>query len=407
MVGCGYVASLVAKQQMERGEIMDSEIIISIQFAPLKHSAGDKITGTIGSTRDKMDPLFFEPFGITSSAIYTEQAIQSIWRMDVEIIMVMISLTLSCFFVGLQLLHVKKNQEKEKENVFGAAHWCTLNDHQVMNLSFVLDRDPVSLCGSDQNLEDFPVLRDSSKTLNSSASFDSIAMQMETKALTEEAISMTEKKMNMSLDDIIKMSKKNAAKGKRPPRPPIKNQGFQNRNPSHGNALLQGFMDSRSSIRQGVLAKRRSNVHGNQFTVITEMARKAAASSVQNRMRNPNGGCVLTPLQRSADADSDIKDHLRADNCIVQLQALDAIFANMNAMRMDFVIEKINPGGSMQLVQRPFGSRQQQRRGGRRPRGGVRPGQRCFGSGQRQGRGGPHGGAHGGRRAADRLPSAH
>ncbi|XP_042452347.1 uncharacterized protein LOC122036981 [Zingiber officinale] len=220
---------------------------------------------------------------------------------------------------------------------------------------------------------------------------------METKALTEEAISMTEKKMNMSLDDIIKMSKKNAAKGKRPPRPPIKNQGFQNRNPSHGNALLQGFMDSRSSIRQGVLAKRRSNVHGNQFTVITEMARKAAASSVQNRMRNPNGGCVLTPLQRSADADSDIK----------QLQALDAIFANMNAMRMDFVIEKINPGGSMQLVQRPFGSRQQQRRGGRRPRGGVRPGQRCFGSGQRQGRGGPHGGAHGGRRAADRLPSAH
>ncbi|XP_042452348.1 uncharacterized protein LOC122036982 isoform X1 [Zingiber officinale] len=213
---------------------------------------------------------------------------------------------------------------------------------------------------------------------------------METKALTEEAISMAEKKMNMSLDDIIKMSKKIAAKGKRPPRPP-------NRNPSHGNAVLHGFMDSRSSIRQGVLAKRRSNVHGNQFPVITEMARKAAAISVQNRMRNPNGGCVLTPLQRSADADPDIK----------QLQALDAIFANMNAMRMDFVIEKINPGGSMQLVQRPFGSRQQQGRGGRRPRGGVQPGQRCFGSGQRQGRGGPHGGAHGGRRAADRSPSAH
>ncbi|KAG6502470.1 hypothetical protein ZIOFF_034749 [Zingiber officinale] len=165
---------------------------------------------------------------------------------------------------SLQLFHVKKNQEKEKENVFGVAHWCTLNDHQ-----------------------------------------------METKALTEEAISMAEKKMNMSLDDIIKMSKKNAAKGKRPPRPPIKNNGFQNRNPSHGNAVLHGFMDSRSSIRQGVLAKRRSNVHGNQFPVITEMARKAAAISVQNRMRNPNGRCVLTPLQRSADADSDIKDHLR------------------------------------------------------------------------------------------------
>ncbi|XP_042420439.1 uncharacterized protein LOC122008678 [Zingiber officinale] len=98
---------------------------------------------------------------------------------------------------------------------------------------------------------------------------------MATKALTKEAIAMTKKKMNMSLDDIIKMSKKNSAKGKRPPRPPIKHQGFQNRNPSHGNTMLQGFMDSRSSIRQGVLAKRRSNFHGNQFPVNTEVARKA------------------------------------------------------------------------------------------------------------------------------------
>ncbi|KAG6481659.1 hypothetical protein ZIOFF_058277 [Zingiber officinale] len=71
---------------------------------------------------------------------------------------------------------------------------------------------------------------------------------MATKALTKEAIAMTEKKMNMSLDDIIKMSKKNSAKGKRPPRPP-------NRNPSHGNIVLQGFMDSRSSIRQEHLSK--------------------------------------------------------------------------------------------------------------------------------------------------------
>ncbi|XP_042448979.1 uncharacterized protein LOC122033895 [Zingiber officinale] len=100
---------------------------------------------------------------------------------------------------------------------------------------------------------------------------------MATKALTKEAIVMTEKKMNMSLDDIIKMSKKNSAKGKRPLRPLIKHQGFQNRNPSHGNTVLQGFMDSRSSIRQGVLAKRRSNFHGNQFPVITEVARKAAS----------------------------------------------------------------------------------------------------------------------------------
>ncbi|KAG6481954.1 hypothetical protein ZIOFF_058578 [Zingiber officinale] len=102
---------------------------------------------------------------------------------------------------------------------------------------------------------------------------------MATKALTKEAIAMTEKKMNMSLDDIIKMSKENSAKGKRPPRPPVSEYilARKNRNPSHGNTVLQGFMDSRSSIRQGVLAKRRSNFHGNQFLVIIEAARKAAS----------------------------------------------------------------------------------------------------------------------------------
>ncbi|KAG6505927.1 hypothetical protein ZIOFF_031240 [Zingiber officinale] len=367
---------------------------------------------------------------------------------------------------------------------------------------------------------------------------------MAMKALTKEAIAMTEKKMNMSLDDIIKMSKKNAAKGKRPPRPPIKNQGFRNRNPSHGNTVLQGFMDSRSSIRQGVLAKRRSNFHGNQFPVITEVARKAAAVSAQNRMINQNGrstdyeafmclnffqdamfhpmlvfdhldiskssrfwiwvegfvlawnllfrdvdeedanvkqkveteketGCllpvsgilhamslkdyfmepevlfilstsfskhlhlplkdvvdlkhgdggtavpnlVLTPtIQRSANAGSSSK----------RPQTLDALFANMNETRMNFVSQKINARGSVQLERRSFGSRQQQRRGGPRggvqlirrpfgsrqqqqervgrgPRGGVQLGQMRFGSGQPQGRGGPRGGAHRGPRAATRL----
>ncbi|XP_074573767.1 uncharacterized protein LOC141830179 [Curcuma longa] len=240
---------------------------------------------------------------------------------------------------------------------------------------------------------------------------------MATKALTKEAIAMNEKKMNMSLDDIIKMSKKNAAKGKRPPRPPIKSQGFQNRNPSRGNPVLQGFMDSRSSIRQGVLAKRRSNFHGNQFPVISEVARKAAAISVQNRMINQNGRRVSTPtLQRSANTGSNGK----------RFQTLDALFANMNEMRMNFVSQKINPGGRVQLVgkpfgsrqqqrrggprgvvqlvQRPFGSRQQQGRGGRGPRGGVQPGQRRFGSAQQQGRGGPRGGAaHGGRLAGARV----
>ncbi|XP_074573811.1 uncharacterized protein LOC141830225 [Curcuma longa] len=235
--------------------------------------------------------------------------------------------------------------------------------------------------------------------------------QMATKALIKEAIAMTEKKINMSLDDIIKMSKKNAAKGKRPPRPPTKFfEGFQNRNPSHGNAVLQGFMDSRSSIRQGVFANRRSNFHGNQFPSITEAARKAAAISVQNRMINQNGRRVLAPtLQSSANAGSNSR-----------VTSYDLLFPNVKfSCFAKQRLRRINPGasvqpvgrpfgsrqqqrrggrgsrGGVQLVQRPFGSRQQQGRGGRGPRGDVQLGQRRFGSGQQQGRGGPRGGAHG------------
>ncbi|KAG6532679.1 uncharacterized protein LOC122040637 [Zingiber officinale] len=111
LVGCRVVAPLAAKQQMKRHETMDCEIIINIQLAPLNRREGDKINGTIRSTRDNKDPLFIEPLDITSSTIYIEQATQSIWRMDVELIMVMVSLTSSCIFVGLQLFHVKKKPE--------------------------------------------------------------------------------------------------------------------------------------------------------------------------------------------------------------------------------------------------------------------------------------------------------
>ncbi|RRT83934.1 hypothetical protein B296_00015632 [Ensete ventricosum] len=45
---------------------------------------------------------------------------------------------------------------------------------------------------------------------------------METKPLTAEAIALTEKKMDMTLDDIIKMSKKNTSKGRRPLRMPVR-----------------------------------------------------------------------------------------------------------------------------------------------------------------------------------------
>ncbi|ONM04908.1 hypothetical protein ZEAMMB73_Zm00001d032350 [Zea mays] len=99
---------------------------------------------------------------------------------------------------------------------------------------------------------------------------------MESPPLTAEAIAYTEKKMDMALEDIIKMSKKKNPGGKKPPRQPIKKHPFQNGNSNKGNGKVQSFMESRSTIRQGVLAQRRSNLGGNQFPATKQAAKKAA-----------------------------------------------------------------------------------------------------------------------------------
>ncbi|KAG6484556.1 hypothetical protein ZIOFF_053076 [Zingiber officinale] len=227
---------------------------------------------------------------------------------------------------------------------------------------------------------------------------------MATKPLTNEAIAMTEKKMDMALDDIIKMSKKNAARGKRPPRPPIKNQGFQYTNPSQGNTRAQHFIDSRSSIRQGVLATRRSNFHGNQFPVTTEMARKSVGMPIRSRMMNQNGRRKSSTLLLSISAvihscllDSELLNGLKCTFDIPQLtkttgiqrkvadvssirkdkvvakkrpQTLDALFANMKEQRMKFMNQKMNHGISIPPAQRHVAPRQQQQQGRAGPRGG-------------------------------------
>jgi len=106
---------------------------------------------------------------------------------------------------------------------------------------------------------------------------------MESLPLTAEAIAFTEKKMDMTLEDIIKMSKKKNPGGKKPPRQPIKKHPFQNGNSIQGNTKVQRFMESRSTIRQGVLAQRRSNLGGNQFPVTKQAAKKAAAMPMRNK----------------------------------------------------------------------------------------------------------------------------
>ncbi|KAL0909936.1 hypothetical protein M5K25_020848 [Dendrobium thyrsiflorum] len=110
MVGCWYNESSVLDKQEKIEDMMDCKILINIQFPPMDPKEGEHLNGTIKSTRQTWDPLYFEPISLSSYKMYDEQATESIWRMDIEIIIVVISLTLSCIFIISQILYAKKNQ---------------------------------------------------------------------------------------------------------------------------------------------------------------------------------------------------------------------------------------------------------------------------------------------------------
>ncbi|KAL6646438.1 hypothetical protein ACP70R_018046 [Stipagrostis hirtigluma subsp. patula] len=184
---------------------------------------------------------------------------------------------------------------------------------------------------------------------------------MEALPITAEAIAFTEKKMDMTLEDIIKMSKKKNPGGKKTPRQPIKKRPFQNGNTSQGNAKVQRFMESRSSIRQGVLAQRRSNLGGNQFPVTKQAAKKAAMMPVRNRAVRWNKPSASTLVQRRPVGDA----FPNAKGKEAQNQAprtMDALFAQMKAQRMRTVPQQqANPAPGRQFNQQR--RVQQQRRG--------------------------------------------
>ncbi|KAK9144008.1 hypothetical protein Syun_013408 [Stephania yunnanensis] len=122
---------------------------------------------------------------------------------------------------------------------------------------------------------------------------------MDVKPLTadEEAIARrNDKKIDMTLDDIIKMSKSNASKGKKhrvSNKSQFFNSGVAGAAAKGNSGKMRRFMDSRSSVRQGYLAKRRSNFHDNQFPLAAEAARKAMTAPIRNRpFYNRNRGGV-------------------------------------------------------------------------------------------------------------------
>ncbi|XP_058095935.1 uncharacterized protein LOC131241216 isoform X3 [Magnolia sinica] len=180
-----------------------------------------------------------------------------------------------------------------------------------------------------------------------------ISYTMETMPpMTAEAIARTEKKMNMTLDDIIKMSRKSSSKAIMRPRASKISRGFLNGVASQvKSSKILRFMDSRSSLRQDVLAQRRSNFKGNQFAVAKGVARRAAIAPIWNRtctrnsgmhwnkprlagppaqMKAAEGGFVGRVLKKVADEAM----HYKTADEAMHYKTLDSLFANMKEQRM-------------------------------------------------------------------------
>ncbi|TYH74633.1 hypothetical protein ES332_D05G413900v1 [Gossypium tomentosum] len=107
MVGCKHLRS---GDKTFSSHSMDCEILVKINFPPLNSDRRSKIKGSIESTREEIDPLSFKPLQFSGRAYYRSWVAESIWRMDFEMIMLVISSTLAIIFVAFQIFHVRKHR---------------------------------------------------------------------------------------------------------------------------------------------------------------------------------------------------------------------------------------------------------------------------------------------------------
>lgn len=114
MVGCRqlYSYSYTNNNHNAFRQSLDCEILVNFEFPSQDSSQNSYIEGSIQSRRQKTDPLYFDRLNISSYYYSALQAEELIWRMDLEIIMVLISNSLACIFVVLQIFHVRKHPEK-------------------------------------------------------------------------------------------------------------------------------------------------------------------------------------------------------------------------------------------------------------------------------------------------------
>ncbi|KAK1286130.1 hypothetical protein QJS10_CPB20g01785 [Acorus calamus] len=94
-------------------ETLDCEIRIDARLpSSSANSPVMQTNGTIRSTRKETDLLYFKPLSFTLyGGLYKEQVASTMWRIDFEIIMVLVSLCLSCILIALQLLYVKRHPD--------------------------------------------------------------------------------------------------------------------------------------------------------------------------------------------------------------------------------------------------------------------------------------------------------
>ncbi|KAF8388560.1 hypothetical protein HHK36_027235 [Tetracentron sinense] len=77
MVGCRDLGS--NHQKSTKNDSMDCEILVDVQFPPLNAKSGGYVKGTIKSTQEKTDSLYFKHLELSSSAIYTFCLLQLTW----------------------------------------------------------------------------------------------------------------------------------------------------------------------------------------------------------------------------------------------------------------------------------------------------------------------------------------
>ncbi|KAI5383448.1 uncharacterized protein LOC127101181 isoform X2 [Lathyrus oleraceus] len=181
---------------------------------------------------------------------------------------------------------------------------------------------------------------------------------MVAKPLTTELVALTEKKMDMTLDDIIKMSKN--PKVTKQTRVSNKSKKFTNTFAQDKSLKARRYMESRSSLRQGVLAKRRSSFQGNQFPLATEVARKVVAAPLHygvanrnnmanwnktrfqvpvNQRRAASGNFAAKPLPPFQHQQQQHQHHYQQQDVNIKPNnqrphTLDSLFANMKEQRM-------------------------------------------------------------------------